>query len=747
MKKRLTGMLMALLLVSHYAHSQQYTGKSLELSGYNYFTPVPVYISPDDNKWLKQKKTLRVAVYPPEHPLLAQSTVTGRYRGINADYLALIQHSLDIKVAVIRYSDVSDAIASLKAGQTDMVLTGLDYQPAAKEGLQLSLPLVHSWTALVTSMSNVLAPLHSAESVTVATVNHYPDDDFIYRAFPNAEIINYASSQEALSSVVDGQSRYFFGDSLTTGAWLSQEFSHALSAVKYWAQPQTQNLFLFAGSENRLRDIINRTINAIDEHTHGQIAQSMVDKGNLSFLIDELELTEKEKQWLSSHKTLRVIINPWFAPYTMVDSNQEARGLVGDILNLISLQTGMKFETIVVKSNNEMIAAMKQGNWHIVQAATYDLGREQFISFTHPFITTPFVTVVRTNSRKPLLGGDMRVAISSEHTLLERLKARYPKIHWELVENSSVALNLVATGKVDAAVTNQLTARYFTDHYYPGQLTFQPVADERSAAIGFAVPRSEPELRQILDKALDDVPHKEISQIVAKWTRLPDVKIDTWELYSKPFYLVAILSALLVCSSFLWVMYLLMKITERKRQQRLLEAERDSAQRANKEKRDFLARMSHEIRTPVSAIMGFLELLQRSVARFTAEDKASIDQAAAASQSLLKLVGEILDLEKIESGLVEISLQWQSIDTLVKNTMALFNALAAQKGIRLEYHSQLASNESFKVDSQLLGQVLINVIGNAVKFTRKGSVEVTALKKSGNRANSDGYWPWYQSER
>src|SRR5690606_32183964 len=151
---------------------------------------------------------------------------------------------------------------------------------------------------------------------------------------------------------------------------------------------------------------------AIDENIHGQIAQSMIDKGNLSFLSEPLNLTQREKQWLHTHKTRRVIVDPWFAPYTMVDSNREMRGAAGDILKLIGLQTGMQFETIIVKSNEEMVSEMKKGNWHIVQAATYDLSRENHLSFTHPFIATRFVTVVRKeNAQASALRSGMHVAI------------------------------------------------------------------------------------------------------------------------------------------------------------------------------------------------------------------------------------------------------------------------------------------------------------------------------------------------
>lgn len=152
----------------------------------------------------------------------------------------------------------------------------------------------------------------------------------------------------------------------------------------------------------------------------------------------------------------------------MVDGSQQIRGIVGDILNLISTETGIQFETVVVKSNKEMIAEMKKGNWHIVQAATYDLSREDYLSYTHPFITTQFVAVTRKEEGKEnVLRPGNHIAISADHTLLTTLKAQYTGIQWEEVENSSVALNLVATGKVDAAISNQLTARYLVNITIP----------------------------------------------------------------------------------------------------------------------------------------------------------------------------------------------------------------------------------------------------------------------------------------
>lgn len=103
--------------------------------------------------------------------------------GKNADYLTLIHYSLNIRITVLGYQNRADAIRALRAGEIDTVLTGLDTRPSVEEGIQLSASLVHSWPGLVTSLANVMAPLHSPQSTRVAVVEGYPDADFIHRRF------------------------------------------------------------------------------------------------------------------------------------------------------------------------------------------------------------------------------------------------------------------------------------------------------------------------------------------------------------------------------------------------------------------------------------------------------------------------------------------------------------------------------------------------------------------------------------
>lgn len=696
---------------------------SLQLSASTYLPAKLTELTPESQHWLRQKKVIKVAVYESETSPIMLDTASGRYRGMNADYLSLLKHSLSVKVEVLLYPTQHDALQALKNGEVDTLLTTLGSGIDLKPGMTFSRPVIQAWPALVTSLSNIMAPYYSNETVTIARANDYPDKSFILHLFPNGQIFDFDTVQEALFSVSNGQSEYFMGDSLTSSLPLSQEFYQALATIKYWAEPPRETFFIFNNYQQQLPQMINAFILTLDKNIHSQIAQSMIEKGNLSFLTEQPYLSARDSQWLEKNRTLRVLVNPWFTPFAMLDSNGDVRGIVGDILNLISLQTGIAFETRMVRSNEEMRSVMKSETWHIVQIAYDYPDDDNTLAFTHPFVTTNFVTVTKTNGRyQPKLQSGMTVSITAQ--LLPHFQNKYPDIHWRGVENSSIAIIQVATGVVDAAVANQLTTRYMEEHFYPDQIQYLTIMDEPAASIRFATPRSEPELRTILDNALDNIPQKEILQITGRWIRAPEIKIDTWELYNRPFYIVTVLGLLIIISSGIWGSYLFREVSRRKKSQKLLEEEHNKVQQANQGKREFLSRMSHEIRTPVSAIIGFLELLEHDTASLSLDQRQAIDQAAIASRRLLNLIGEILDLEKVESRLTTLHPQWVNIDTLTNGVIKLFSALAMKKSLVLRYESRLDPATTFWLDAQFLEQILTNLIGNAVKFTRQGNIRI-----------------------
>jgi len=165
-------------------------------------------------------------------------------------------------------------------------------------------------------------------------------------------------------------------------------------------------------------------------------------------------------------------------------------------------------------------------------------------------------------------------------------------------------------------------------------------------------------------------------------------------------------------------------ITERKRAEDALKLAQQQAESANKAKSEFLANMSHEIRTPMNGVLGFSELLKSTVLDQT--QKMYIDHISSSGQNLLRIINDILDLSKIESGKMDLEIIQTDIIELIEQTAELMSFPARKKGLRLLTTIDPAIPRFAMVDPGRLHQILINLLSNAQKFTEKGEIELKA---------------------
>lgn len=163
-------------------------------------------------------------------------------------------------------------------------------------------------------------------------------------------------------------------------------------------------------------------------------------------------------------------------------------------------------------------------------------------------------------------------------------------------------------------------------------------------------------------------------------------------------------------------------ITDRKRMESTLAAERRKAEVASHAKSDFLANMSHEIRTPMNAVLGFAQILKHK--ETNPEKMHFINSINAAGRSLLSLINDILDLTKIEAGKLEMSLSAVSLGRLCQEMQTTFEQKAKEKGLALTVEVDDLVPDRLWLDELRVRQVLINLIGNAVKFTEQGEVRL-----------------------
>lgn len=174
-----------------------------------------------------------------------------------------------------------------------------------------------------------------------------------------------------------------------------------------------------------------------------------------------------------------------------------------------------------------------------------------------------------------------------------------------------------------------------------------------------------------------------------------------------------------------WILGFALDITERREMEQVLEQARQEAESAAHAKSEFLSVMSHEIRTPLNAVIGMSNLLLEQI--IDAEQKRLAQTIQRSGQHLLHLVNDILDFNKLEAGRVELENQAFDLGQLIDTVVDMVKSAAQAKGLELSIEKSPGLVVYLKGDPARLRQVLLNLLGNAIKFTEKGSVKLKII--------------------
>ena len=433
------------------------------------------------------------------------------------------------------------------------------------------------------------------------------------------------------------------------------------------------------------------------------------------------------------------MIDPDFAPFEYRDKSGEPAGFNVDIFKSVMEELGRDY-AIRTGSRNEIINNLDNGDIDVILGISNMPERKASMSFCIPYHQISLEIISPKNN--PV---DCVEAMKDKKIIVEKDDWAYRFINYNDISNDitfvsciSEGINLLSKGGHDLFFTTDIAAKYFLNEKEQSKYIFKKARVE-SLPYSMAVDKSNDPLLYELNKGLYELKISgEYDKIHQKWFKVYERKSQLASLM--PFIIIIIVTAFIFTIFIIILRYKIQKATtelyasqviltnknielqnireDLESTNRYLEKEKERAEKSDKLKTAFLANMSHEIRTPLNAIIGFSDMLCLT------EDKVLRDEyihiIKTNNNLLLKLIGDILELSKIESGVIDYKYEKIDINEFIDEIYLIYSN-QFKKDVKF-ITDKPSKKYIIEFDRSRLMQIVNNFIGNAIKFTDKGHI-------------------------
>ena len=670
-----------------------------------------------DLRWLWHHRVLRLGVLGNDHPPL-DILGTGRaYEGITADYAGLVAEHLHLNMQVQVFDSFEAAVAALREGTVDL-LGSVTEQQALEAGLHLSPPYAEDHPLLLAQEHKAMIP--GAEPMRLVMVDGYRTPEQVSQYYPQASLQAHPTAFSALAALALDQADLFLGNAVIARYVQGRSPFSGVEEIGHATLPRQGIGFALLDNGTPLPRLVDAVLEGISAAQRARIQTHWSPQASGTRSAQAVQLSETQQRWLADNPKVRVLVDDQVLPLSYRDSKGQLRGLTLDVLQLITRRTGLEFDVQAGADVEQMLGQVTQGKAQLIAGLPYSNSLAQQLGFSRAYLSASRVLVSRTGSQAPSsleqLAG-RRVALVWGSAMVELLQERYPQIRQRLLRGPLEALHAVADGRAEAALLTLDDARPLVARWYPGQLQVSASLALPPAHFALASTRGANELLGIIDSALLSLTPHETTALVRRWRNPMIVPDSVWARHRGKVLFGFGVALCLLLLALLWIRYL------RRLQVQLQRAKR-AADAANQAKTEFLATISHEIRTPLHAVQGMLELAQRKAAKGVL-DRLAIEVATEAARGLKELIGDILDITRIETGHLQLSPQRVRVSELVGRVVQLFEQQARGKGLELQMQLSGAVSTEVMLDPLRFKQVLANLLSNAIKFTERGRIVVS----------------------
>ena len=654
----------------------------------------------------------------------------GDLKGFAPNYIRVLEDLIGIKFNLVSDTWI-DAVKKVKNKEVDG-MRFLHITEARQEYMNFTAPYTVVVAAGIWTRkeSPEIPSMNDVQDETIGVVSGSSALKYLLDNFPDKNIIEFTTYDEGIDLLVQGKIDVLISPAAMTRYLISSKLIYDLKLTGNIPE-LTRGIHIGIRKDwPELVAILNKAMAVVPDDVKSRILKESEiptpEKGKAEVL-----LTPEEQAWLGKNHVVRVRVSdapPWEI------NTPKPQGMSVDYLTIIGRQFGINFKFLPgtdawIDGFNDM--AGDHLKYDLLPAVKRTPERLELLAISDDYLHSPWVVFTHEKifdifSLEYLRG--RKVTVERGYVMQKILEKNEPEIELVIQESTEDALIAVSTMKADAYVGNLIVTSHLIQR--AGIINVKVACP---TPFGFhsqamATRQEWTPLISIINKGLNNISQKEKTNIQNKYSSVRfEHGIRIMDIIK---WVVGVSSVLLtiLLIIFIWNRKLQQEIIQRKAVEEDLKHTKEEAEAANRSKSMFLANMSHELRTPLNAILGFASHLAHEQ-DLTSEHHDKVDIIKSSGDHLLKMIDGILSLSRIEAGRVD--LQWAPFDLVrtLEDMGQMMTVRSQAKGLRFDLELDAALPRVVQGDVGKMRQVLINLLGNAIKFTQQGYVCLRASTK------------------
>jgi two-component system, NarL family, sensor histidine kinase EvgS len=650
--------------------------------------------------------------------------------GADMELLALAAREAGFsQVERLRFERYADMERALRERRIDLMMA-VGRSPERDQWLAFSPPYVEVPQALLARRSLTSASVApDLQGQRVGVVGGFLSETLLRREFPKARTETFGSLEAAVNALAEARIDVVFETLPALQQVVEQQRIEGLHVLRSFAFDEGRLRAAMRQDDAQRLGRLSRALAGVSTAQVERFVQNWSAQPLLTMLPSRFALQGSESSTLAGLGAVRVGLVREYRPYSFVDEAGQMQGLSVDVLREIQRRTDLRIDSIQPYTLAELLAALQAGEVDLALGLTDTLARRQSMLFVGPYLSLPLVIIARQGANFESLAQmqGARLALPRGYFAAQLITARYPGVQIVPCRASAGCLQEIEEGRADASLTDIAGALQRLRQRSGGMpmeivgLAEEGLADQHSMALHPRLAAAAPALK----RALDDVVRHDMPVLRRQWLAVPPVQLGiARERVWRGLAAGGAGLALLLAAGWWYSRSLKTEVSRRREAQQ-------RAEKAALQRERYLAFLAHEVRNSLNAVIGGL-VLSRETSGLGGEKAAAVlSLAEGSTRSTLGLLNDLLDYNRIDAGRLSIANAPARLLPLVQAVLEELRPVAVTKGLGLHLDAETGPGigDWHEFDSVRVGQILRNLVANALKFTAQGEVRVRVSQR------------------